>query len=304
MVIVRKLDLEAVLRQMGSAEILSRTFTGVRIVDPVSKRVLAASHERVDGNYCYEFFDRTEPCINCIGSSACSTQTTHKKIEWREHQAYFMTACPVEQQESQHSAYEWVVSLDQERRETAKDGFLCEFFAEDLNTMAVTDMMTGVYNRNYIMQHLPYIINSHSNKKKSMALMIMDLDGFKSINDQYGHLAGDEVLRQMAAILIRFVRRDQDFVARYGGEEFVVFLSNSDLEVATEVAERMRREIEETVFCFNHHLIRLTASFGMVSLIPGEPVDANFLLDVADRALYIAKTDGKNRVEIGVYEGA
>jgi len=124
--------------------------------------------------------------------------------------------------------------------------------------------------------------------------MVLDLDHFKQINDTHGHLAGDEVLRWAAARL-RNALRETDFIGRYGGEEFVVVLPETDVKIAAELAEALRRLIGAQPVKFEAKTIPVTVSIGVTELHPGA-ADYQVMFREADRALYRAKAEGRNRV--------
>ncbi len=161
---------------------------------------------------------------------------------------------------------------------------------------AITDALTGLYNRRYMESHLATLAEQASVRAKPLALMMIDIDYFKSINDGYGHDAGDDVLREFA-VRIRKSIRGIDLACRYGGEEFVVVMPETDLGVAGMVAERIRRAIASNPFSVNSGKDRLdvTISIGLATLdTKGEQIAA--VLKRADQALYRAKRDGRNRV--------
>lgn len=154
---------------------------------------------------------------------------------------------------------------------------------------AETDELTGLPNRRGLdrAQSLP--------GDGCAALLVVDLDHFKRVNDAYGHVAGDTTLRHLARLLRRALRT-QDVAARLGGEEFALWLPDADLEVAVEVAERVRRAVETTPVLWNGREIRLTCSVG-VAAVPESTRAASNLYAMADAALYRAKEGGRNRVE-------
>jgi diguanylate cyclase (GGDEF)-like protein len=127
--------------------------------------------------------------------------------------------------------------------------------------------------------------------------LFLDLDNFKRINDENGHLAGSHVLMEMATIILSSVR-DTDIVARYGGDEFVVVLPETGVEQATHVADRIRKKIAGNIFTGGRRLeLRLTASFGIASF-PEHAQSPQQLVACADTAMYEAKAHGKNRISI------
>src|SRR5207247_928584 len=161
--------------------------------------------------------------------------------------------------------------------------------------MAITDALTGLHNRRYMESHLSTLVEQASSRGKPLALMILDIDFFKSINDTYGHDAGDDVLRAFANRIRKSIR-GIDLACRYGGEEFVVVMPETDLAVATAVAERLRRRIASEPFRVHQgaRQIEMTISIGIAALGSGD--DAATLIRRADQALYRAKRDGRNRV--------
>jgi two-component system cell cycle response regulator len=162
--------------------------------------------------------------------------------------------------------------------------------------MAITDGLTGLHNRRYMETHLATLADQAANRAKPLALMMLDIDYFKSINDRYGHDAGDDVLREFA-VRIRKSIRGIDLACRYGGEEFVIVMPETDLHVAGMVAERLRRSIAGEPFSIEKGTKRLdvTISIGIATLeIKGEAISD--VLKRADQALYRAKNDGRNRV--------
>ncbi len=163
-------------------------------------------------------------------------------------------------------------------------------------SMAYTDALTGVYNRRYMQAHLDRQVMEIADTRKSVSVIMLDLDRFKSVNDSHGHTAGDKVLKEASRRISANIR-DFDMVARYGGEEFVVVMPNTDLNVATAVAERLRQGLESAVFAVDESETRLkvTASLGVATT--RDPMEtAESLLRRADSALYAAKNAGRNRV--------
>jgi two-component system cell cycle response regulator len=161
---------------------------------------------------------------------------------------------------------------------------------------AITDALTGLHNRRYMESHLATLAEQASSRGKPLAVMMLDIDFFKSINDNYGHDAGDDVLREFA-VRVRKSIRGIDLACRYGGEEFVIVMPETDLHVAGVVAERLRRSIAGEPFAVNkgEKRIEVTISIGLSTLErKGEAVAD--VLKRADNALYRAKHDGRNRV--------
>ncbi len=162
--------------------------------------------------------------------------------------------------------------------------------------LAITDGLTGLFNRRYMETHLGTLVDQSAARSKPIAVLVLDIDYFKAINDSYGHDAGDDVLREFA-LRIRKATRNIDLACRYGGEEFVIVMPETDMAVATAVAERLRRRIATEPFAIQkgaRHL-EVTISIGIAAL-SGVGDDAATILKRADQALYRAKRDGRNRV--------
>jgi two-component system cell cycle response regulator len=163
-------------------------------------------------------------------------------------------------------------------------------------SLALTDPLTGLYNRRYVSAHLDSLLARASEGGKGPALLLFDIDHFKRINDTWGHLAGDEVLVEIAKRAMHHVR-SFDLVARYGGEEFVVLMPESNLPLALVVAERLRLSIAEQPFRATGTVegIPVTISIGVATTLESgdNPTE---LLRRADEALYWAKNHGRNRV--------
>jgi two-component system cell cycle response regulator len=162
--------------------------------------------------------------------------------------------------------------------------------------MAITDALTGLHNRRYMETHLNALVEQSASRGKPIAVLVLDIDFFKAINDTHGHDAGDDVLREFAVRLKKSIR-GIDLACRLGGEEFVVVMPDTDMAVATMVAERLRRRIAADAFPIarGERKVEVTISIGLAALSGADDNAAN-VLKRADQALYKAKRDGRNRV--------
>jgi two-component system, cell cycle response regulator len=162
--------------------------------------------------------------------------------------------------------------------------------------MAITDALTGLFNRRYMESHLATLIEQAKSRGKPLTALVLDIDYFKAINDSHGHDAGDDVLREFALRIRRSIR-GIDLACRYGGEEFVIVMPETDMAVAAMVAERLRRRIAADPFVIQQgaRSIPVTISIGIAG-VRGREDTAAALLKRADQALYRAKRDGRNRV--------
>jgi len=164
--------------------------------------------------------------------------------------------------------------------------------------MAVTDQLTGLYNRRYLASHLSAMFDRAYWTGRPLSVMVIDIDHFKSVNDIHGHDVGDRVLKEFADRIANSVR-GIDLACRYGGEEFLVAMPDTDLAFASVVAERLRQEIATAKFNLNagRDELAVTVSIGLASTETGPEEDsAQKLIKRADEALYEAKNGGRNRV--------
>jgi diguanylate cyclase (GGDEF)-like protein len=172
---------------------------------------------------------------------------------------------------------------------------------KDIETLAITDGLTGVYTRRYFVERFDEEIKRSSLRKSSLSFLMIDADHFKTVNDQHGHLAGDQVLKEIADIIQENVR-EIDIVGRFGGEEFCVVLPDTDMEGARLVAERIRKSAEKRVIRAYDSTLRITLSIGL-AIYPSDGKLLEELMDKADWALYRAKSQGRNCVvAFGLYK--
>ena len=170
--------------------------------------------------------------------------------------------------------------------------------SRQLEGMARTDGLTGVYNRRYFNRMLELEWKRASREKRPLTLIMLDIDHFKQINDDFGHLAGDDYLKGIAAILTSSFKRCTDIIARYGGEEFVLLLPGTPLEDAAILAESLRQEIAAQRLKSGGAILRATVSLGVASSVPDYRTPAEDLMGRADQALYEAKNEGRNQVRL------
>lgn len=163
---------------------------------------------------------------------------------------------------------------------------------EVFSSEARTDALTKLPNRRALDEELARRFAQWKRKRGSLSLLLLDVDHFKRLNDEYGHTAGDDVLRRLAEVL-QAMARSMDLVARYGGEEFDMVLPESDLSAGKVVAERVRTAVEETPLSQGARRLAVTVSVGLSELTSAD--DPVMLIEEADRALYEAKRAGRNR---------
>jgi diguanylate cyclase (GGDEF)-like protein len=159
---------------------------------------------------------------------------------------------------------------------------------------SITDSKTGLYNHHHFMQRLEQEITRISRHGSRAGILMLDIDHFKRFNDTWGHLAGDEILIEIASTIKKTIRAE-DMGARFGGEEFCVLAVECDEKVLLEMSERIRQAIESTTVIFQGNTLSVTVSIGCYKLEGPAPLNAEACLDRADRALYLSKSGGRNR---------
>lgn len=168
------------------------------------------------------------------------------------------------------------------------------FLFTQVHEMAIHDPLTGLYNRRYFFDRAEYEFNRSRRYRNSMSLLMLDLDFFKRVNDEYGHPAGDRVLQELSTRLQKHMRKT-DLLARYGGEEFIILLAETPARNAGHAAGRLLELVSQEAFFLDEGQISLTASIGVASLEADIP-NISALIDRVDQALYQAKRTGRNQV--------
>ncbi len=192
-----------------------------------------------------------------------------------------------------HSTQDKVKILEAQLQETQDHALQLEENLSEQRHLARHDTLTGLANRQTYNEHVDDVLKRYKRSKEEGCIVLGDIDCFKKINDNYGHIAGDKVLKKIANIL-RGSLREVDFIARYGGEEFVIVLEKTPIQNTEEVINRTRQMIEDTQFHFRSKRVPITMSFGVSRFIENDsPPD---VFERADKALYQAKESGRNCV--------
>ncbi len=195
----------------------------------------------------------------------------------------------IQQIKLRYENIEYKLSLEQKVHEQHKQLKKKELLLQEKAYLATHDQLTNVSNRRGLQEWFTNATTHHA-QSGALTLIVLDIDNFKIINDQFGHHVGDTVLQKFGEILLQEVRK-HDIAARWGGEEFVIILSQTDVRIGAQIAERIRHTIEATHFS---PLQKVTASFGVVAYQKGESLEA--FIHRGDNALYQAKNEGKNCV--------
>jgi diguanylate cyclase (GGDEF)-like protein len=194
-------------------------------------------------------------------------------------------------------SYEYLVIELKQAKETAEK-LACELkdSNDKLRSLASRDGLTGLFNHRYFQDFIEAELSKGIRYERPFSLIMLDIDFFKKINDEYGHPVGDTVLKEMSAMIEQTVRKC-DVVSRYGGEEFAIVLPETTLKGAVILAERLRKIVEQLVVKVNDENIRITVSLGLTVWEPGLAVTNKAgIIDAADKALYKSKKNGRNKV--------
>ena len=166
-------------------------------------------------------------------------------------------------------------------------------YFEEIYRLTIIDGLTQIYNKRTFLEYLAKEVNRAERYKRDLSLIMLDIDFFKKVNDVYGHLAGDYVLKQLARIISNNIRQEEIF-ARYGGEEFSIIMPETSKKHAVKLAEKLRKLIETTTFIHEGELLSITISLGVAQL--DKKMTPTNLISVADKNLYEAKDSGRNCV--------
>ena len=168
---------------------------------------------------------------------------------------------------------------------------------EELLQLNKIDPLTHIFNRGHFNTAYEHQWNIGIRNQLQQSLLLIDIDKFKDINDNYGHLFGDECLVFIAKLIHDTAKRKTDIIARFGGEEFTVLLSDTSLDDAVTIAENIRKKIANQPFIMNDTQLTLTVSIGVASMVPQHSINSNQLIENADKKLYLAKDNGRNQVQ-------
>jgi diguanylate cyclase (GGDEF)-like protein len=247
------------------------------------------------GEKCHKLLQGLdEPCTGCPHEQL--KKEPDKTIDW-EHEERIngkilrKTAKVIDWPDGRKAHLEYAIDIT-ELRQTQKEVVYLQAMAEKI----YFDPLTGIYNRRYFIENAERLLNTLSRSKGMLSCMMIDIDFFKKYNDQYGHLKGDECLKNVAQILQSCTTRRDDFIARYGGEEFIVILPNTDEKGARIIAERMIEEVRSSNIPHleNGDEKHITVSIGIVSGMAKYSLSVEDFVRRADEAMYESKGNGRN----------
>ena len=279
-------------------------YTYIRIVEPIKKKAYIEQDNnaglKLQEGHCYDFWEINSQCSNCISVRAYNENQTIVKIEMDRDKLYLIQALP-----TNISGQTVIVEILKDITNTAeitstisREGFNLQGIITTINTKLIIDELTGIYNRRFVTERLPSDLYEANLRGGSVSLIMADIDRFKDVNDNYGHDVGDCVLREFSALIKSSIREDIDWIARYGGEEFLIMLKNVDQKKNRFVADKMRKKIENHIFCQDSLSLKITCSFG-VAVAKEDFIDTEKIIKSADDRLLEAKRTGRNKVVLG-----
>lgn len=236
---------------------------------------------------------------DCFCSKVLQENRKMTRLEFSEGKSYIIYGFPIQEGDRQ-LIVELTDQIDgssiYEKSEEEHNSDITSMI-DGMNQMIITDEMTGLFNRRYITQKLPLDLVHSYYKKRTVAVIMADIDKFKRVNDLYGHDVGDQVLINFSSLLKNTVRSPSDWVARYGGEEFLIVMQNLDSHNIETIMQHMKSQIELTQFGPTAPEINLTCSFGVV-VCEGHTGHYEKIIRIADQCLLRAKNAGRNKAII------
>jgi two-component system, cell cycle response regulator len=276
----------------NSIDILDNVFVIKRIIDPKHKKIIDFDNDiKINNdNNCFDLWEKKTPCSNCISMKALKENASFSKLEALNDKLYMIIAAPIDL-----NGDKYVVELIKEvtddpiftiyNNKTAQE---LKDEINELNTLIVTDELTNLYNRRYLDRRLPSDLKNLSSSDFSLSLVMLDIDKFKSINDNYGHLCGDYVIKEVANLLNTYIKNFNGWTCRYGGDEFIAVIENISNEKTYEIVNKLKELVKNTYFIYNDTKINVTCSFG-VYYLNHTNIGLNDALSKVDEKLYQAK---------------
>lgn len=294
------MDDKRVQELLDKMAILDKSYDLIRYVDPKSKKVIHHNNNAICelSVKCFNFWSKDKICDNCISIRAFNENKTYMKVVCTTKKIYMVTAIPYNLGDRK-IVIELIKDVSNTMFFEFKTNTRTELYKmiEDINDIAMKDPLTGVYNRQFINDKLQIDIISAAHSEQDISIIMADIDFFKKVNDTYGHLAGDEVLKSFTRTISSCIKRKSDWISRFGGEEFLICLPGASCKKAVDIAEKMRTDVENNEILVNNNLISITVSFGVCTISPTMETTIESIIEFADKKLYAAKNNGRNRVE-------
>lgn len=277
----------------NSINILDNVFVIQRIVDPKHKKIITLDNDiKIDNDHkCFEFWKTGAACCNCISMRALNENSSFSKLEYVDEKLYMVISAPVNV-EGDIYIVELIKDVTNDTMfSTYTNKTVNELTSEinKLNMLIVTDELTNIFNRRYLDEHLPALLKNLSLPDFSVSLIMLDIDKFKDINDTYGHLCGDFIIKEVASLLDSYIKNFGGWTCRYGGDEFIAVIENKSENETYTIINNFKTFIGTREFLYESNKINITCSFG-VSYLNNENITFNDALKLVDTKLYKAKS--------------
>ena len=276
----------------NSINILDNVFVIQRIVDPKHKKIITLDNDiKIDNNHkCFEFWKTGSACCNCISMRALNENSSFSKLEYVDEKLYMVISAPVNV-EGDIYIVELIKDVTNDTMfSTYTNKTVTELKSEinKLNMLIITDELTNIFSRRYLDEHLPVLLKNLSLPDFSVSLIMLDIDKFKNINDTYGHLCGDFIIKEVASLLDSYIKNFGGWACRYGGDEFIAVVENKSENETYALINNFKTFIGTREFLYENNKINITCSFG-VSYLNNENITFNDALNLVDTKLYKAK---------------
>ena len=267
----------------------------IRIVDPINNKVINSDNEKLGLKFkdfsCYKFWGKNKKCENCISYNAYLENNTFVKLEVFDSKIFLVIASPFISNDKTY-----IVELLKDISKTSffntgESNQTIESLMKSIETSLYKDELTGIYNKRVIYEKLEKLISLNISP---ISLIMLDIDLFKSINDNYGHIIGDKVLKFFASVIDSCIKNKNHYLGRFGGEEFIIVLANSNMKDGTILAEKIRKTVEKSTYDKDNLNIKLSCSLGGYTIKHTNNISTEDFINLADRNLYIAKRNGRN----------
>lgn len=279
---------------------LKGLYDSYRIVNPKEKLVIVDNGRIVESKqiFCFRRWNKTTQCDNCISMDAFIEKKSTIKLRYIDSKMFIIIFIPI-YHENKTLVLELIKDMSNDNiiyNDDGQDEASIGEFINQVIDLSTKDSLTGLYNRRYINMKLKGDIHKNIENKKNLSLLMIDIDFFKEINDNYGHIIGDKVLKDFSEILTSTVMKYEAWVARYGGEEFLIAVSNIEEEKIKDIAERIRSSVNEKSFKYGDEVINITCSIGIHTFTEEVFDDLDNIINAVDKKLYRAKNEGRNKV--------
>ena len=280
--------------------VIKGVYDTIRVIDP-NKKIVIYDNDEVNliESKCYCMWQKDKECEKCISQKSYEENRPIVMLRCFKGKVFLMIATPLI-----YNNYTYIVELinditnDSIIYDFGGDGesYIGEFLANIVD-LSTKDGLTGVYNRRYISERLSKDITNSKNNNLYTSVIMADIDLFKEINDTYGHVIGDKVLKDFTNVVLSCIRTNKDWIGRYGGEEFIIVLNNTEISKAIKIVERIKNRLNSTGFIYGDHEVKITCSFGVHSGLLQE-CSIDEIISKADEKLYKAKQLGRNRIVV------